>query len=110
MNCLLDTNVCVVYLKGKRLNLKQRFEAVPVSEIAVCSVVKAELCFGAMKSVTLQIPEDITYRTPDTLNLFNTGLGSLWTLIACRMGHFKIVPAMHFWLQLPPTFAPVLQP
>jgi tRNA(fMet)-specific endonuclease VapC len=50
MNYLLDTNVCVVYLKGKKLNLKQRLEAVPVSEIVVCSIVKAELCFGAMKS------------------------------------------------------------
>jgi len=37
-------------LKGRNLNLKQRLEAVPISEIAVCSIVKAELCFGAMKS------------------------------------------------------------
>jgi tRNA(fMet)-specific endonuclease VapC len=50
MNYLLDTNVCIIYLKGKNLNLKQRLEAIPVQEIAVCSIVKAELCFGAMKS------------------------------------------------------------
>ena len=50
MNYLLDTNTCIIYLKGRNLNLKQRLEAVPVSEIAVCSIVKAELCFGAMKS------------------------------------------------------------
>ncbi|MGI0489867.1 type II toxin-antitoxin system tRNA(fMet)-specific endonuclease VapC [Pantanalinema rosaneae CENA516] len=51
MNYLLDTNVCIIYLKGRNLNLKQRLEAVPNHEIAVCSIVKAELCFGAMKSV-----------------------------------------------------------
>ena len=30
--------------------MKQRLEAVPNHEIGVCSIVKAELCFGAMKS------------------------------------------------------------
>jgi tRNA(fMet)-specific endonuclease VapC len=50
MNYLLDTNVCIIYLKGKNLNLKQKLEAVATQEIVVCSVVKAELCFGAMKS------------------------------------------------------------
>ena len=51
MRYLLDTNVCIIYLKGRNLNLQQRLEAVPIQEIAVCSIVKAELCFGAMKSV-----------------------------------------------------------
>lgn len=50
MTYLLDTNVCIVYLKGRNLNLKQRLGTIPVQEIAVCSIVKAELCFGAMKS------------------------------------------------------------
>jgi tRNA(fMet)-specific endonuclease VapC len=50
MNYLLDTNVCIIYLKGRNLNLKQRLEAISVQEIAVCAIVKAELCFGAMKS------------------------------------------------------------
>jgi len=50
MKYLLDTNVCIIYLKGINLNLKQRLEALPIQEIAVCSIVKAELCFGAMKS------------------------------------------------------------
>jgi tRNA(fMet)-specific endonuclease VapC len=50
MSYLLDTNTCIIYLKGRNLNLKQQLESVPISEIAVCSIVKAELCFGAMKS------------------------------------------------------------
>lgn len=50
MRYLLDTNICIIYLKGRNFNLKQKLEAVPVQEIAVCSIVKAELCFGAMKS------------------------------------------------------------
>lgn len=50
MKYLLDTNVCIIYLKGRNLNLKQKLESVAIQEIAVCSIVKAELCFGAMKS------------------------------------------------------------
>jgi tRNA(fMet)-specific endonuclease VapC len=50
MKYLLDTNVCIVYLKGRNLSLKQRLDTVSIQDIAVCSVVKAELCYGAMKS------------------------------------------------------------
>lgn len=50
MKYLLDTNVCIIYLKGRNLNLKQKLESVAIQEIAVCSIIKAELCFGAMKS------------------------------------------------------------
>jgi tRNA(fMet)-specific endonuclease VapC len=51
MRYLLDTNVCIVYLKGRNLNLKQKLEVITISDMVVCSVVKAELFYGAMKSV-----------------------------------------------------------
>jgi tRNA(fMet)-specific endonuclease VapC len=44
---LLDTNTCIVYLKGKNLHLKQKLDNISLSEIAVCSVVKSELFYGA---------------------------------------------------------------
>jgi tRNA(fMet)-specific endonuclease VapC len=47
---LLDTNVCIAYLNGRSSNVVQRLGNVSPSEIAVCSVVKAELFFGAMRS------------------------------------------------------------
>ncbi|MGL6136680.1 MAG: type II toxin-antitoxin system tRNA(fMet)-specific endonuclease VapC [Planktothrix sp.] len=50
MKYILDTNVCIIYLKARNLNLKQKLESVAIQEIVVCSIVKAELCFGAMKS------------------------------------------------------------
>ena len=49
MRFLLDTNTCIVYLRGRNLTLKQRLDAV-AQESVVCSVVKAELFYGAMKS------------------------------------------------------------
>lgn len=47
---LLDTNACIVYLKGKNLHLKQKLDNILISEIAVCSVMKSELFYGAMRS------------------------------------------------------------
>ncbi len=47
---LLDTNACIIYLKGKNLHLKQKLDHIPLSEIAVCSVVKGELFYGSIRS------------------------------------------------------------
>lgn len=49
MRFLLDTNSCIIYLRGKNLTLKKRLEFYR-EEVAVCSVVKAELFYGSMKS------------------------------------------------------------
>ncbi|NEP19804.1 MAG: type II toxin-antitoxin system VapC family toxin, partial [Leptolyngbya sp. SIO4C1] len=46
MRYLLDTNVCVVYLNGRSAAVRDRL----LEEMAVCSVVKAELFYGAMRS------------------------------------------------------------
>lgn len=50
MNYLLDSNACIIFLNGRSDKLKQQFLAREADEIALCSVVKAELYFGAMKS------------------------------------------------------------
>ena len=47
---LLDTNVCVRYLNGRSLSIRERLQATNAEDIVVCSVVKAELFYGAMKS------------------------------------------------------------
>ncbi|MBS3029933.1 MAG: type II toxin-antitoxin system VapC family toxin [Dolichospermum sp. DET50] len=47
---LLDTNVCIMYLKGKSLSINRYIDNLEVDKIAVCSVVKAELFFGSMRS------------------------------------------------------------
>lgn len=50
MRYLLDTNVCVVYLNGRSISVSERLRSIPVEAIAVCSVVKTELFYGAMRS------------------------------------------------------------
>jgi tRNA(fMet)-specific endonuclease VapC len=50
MKYLLDTNVCIRYLNQKSPAIIQRLESLNTEDIAVCSIVKAELFYGAMKS------------------------------------------------------------
>ena len=47
---LLDTNACIQLWQRKHLNLRRHFVQYNPSEIALCSVVKAELLFGALRS------------------------------------------------------------
>ena len=50
MRYLLDTNVCVMYLNGRSTSVRDRLLSVSTEDMAVCSVVKAELFYGAMRS------------------------------------------------------------
>ena len=47
---LLDTNVCINFLNGTSTSVEQHFQDRFPSEIAVCSIVKAELLFAARNS------------------------------------------------------------
>jgi len=46
---LLDTNACIRYLNARSEVLRRRIDEAGDDQIAVCSVVKAELAFGAAK-------------------------------------------------------------
>jgi tRNA(fMet)-specific endonuclease VapC len=47
---LLDTNVCVQYLRGKNARVRQRLTAYPPHDIYLCSVVLSELYLGVLRS------------------------------------------------------------
>jgi len=47
---LMDSNVCINSLNGNQEIIKQHFLSHAPSEIALCSIVKAELLFGARNS------------------------------------------------------------
>lgn len=47
---LLDTNTCIRYMSGRSVPLRDNIIATPTDEICGCSIVKAEMFYGAMKS------------------------------------------------------------
>ena len=51
---LLDTNVCIRYLNGQSAAIRSRLEITEPKNIALCSVVKAELFFGPVKSRAIE--------------------------------------------------------
>ena len=77
---LLDTNVCIRFLQGRSDNLLKRFNSVSAHEKCICSIVAAELLYGAAKS----------QRKQDTLN-------QLGKFIACfRFFDFDLAAAYQF--------------
>ena len=50
MSYLLDTNTCIRYLNGQSENIKKQLERLRPDDVLLCSVVKAELLYGAAKS------------------------------------------------------------
>ena len=47
---LLDTNACIQLWQRKNLNVRRYFVQYSPADIALCSIVKAELLFGALRS------------------------------------------------------------
>lgn len=50
MKYLLDTNVCIRYLTGRSISIKNKIETIGGSSLYLCSVVRGELEYGARKS------------------------------------------------------------
>jgi tRNA(fMet)-specific endonuclease VapC len=50
MTFLLDTNACIAILRGRGSNVARRLMRESSGTVALCSIVKAELYYGAYKS------------------------------------------------------------
>lgn len=66
MMYFLDTNTCIDFLRNLSESVRSRFLSVPLNEIKIPVVVKAELLLGAYKSTKLETLE----RTKQFLELF----------------------------------------
>lgn len=54
MRYLIDTNICIAYLNGRSIEIKNNFLKHNPTDIFLCSIVKAELIYGAMKSQKIE--------------------------------------------------------
>lgn len=50
MSYLLDSNTCILYLNGRSGPVRRRLESQRPEELVVCSVVRAELFFGTLRT------------------------------------------------------------
>lgn len=54
MKVLLDTNICIAFLKGSDAGVRDRLLALSPDEVGLSSVVKAELLYGARHSAHVE--------------------------------------------------------
>lgn len=66
MKYVLDTNVCINYLRGKSQLIADRLVKIPAANRIIPSIVKAELYHGAYKSTR---PEENIKKVSDFLKL-----------------------------------------
>ena len=57
MKYLLDTNICIRYMNGRSPVVRAKIRSIPAQDIIVCSIVRAELAYGAGKSQTPEATE-----------------------------------------------------
>ena len=50
MSYLLDTNVCIEFLRGRKPGIAARLATLGREDVLLCAIVKAELYFGARRS------------------------------------------------------------
>ena len=82
MKYLLDTNVCVGFLNQRKPLLTQRFLSVPTSDKVICSIVRAELIYGAHKS----------QRRVSSLQVIENFVANNLTLVTHNTAEFSRVP------------------
>jgi tRNA(fMet)-specific endonuclease VapC len=51
MKFILDTNTCIRYISGRSPAVRNKLQRQHPADITLCAIVKAELFYGAMKSV-----------------------------------------------------------
>lgn len=54
MKYLLDTNTCIRYINGRSSQIRAKLPTIPLADVAVSAITKAELFYGSAKSQTPQ--------------------------------------------------------
>jgi tRNA(fMet)-specific endonuclease VapC len=68
---LLDTNTCIQLWQRKNIVVRNNFLALRPDNIALCSVVKAELLFGALRSAHIERNSSLLHKLFEPLHSFD---------------------------------------
>lgn len=55
MKYLLDTNTCIRYINGRAPNIRRKLATMPLADVGVSSITKAEMFYGSAKSQTPEL-------------------------------------------------------
>ena len=84
---LLDTNACIRYLNGRAPRVRNRLQSLRPDDIALCSVVKAELFVGAGKSTapTRTLARLNTFMAPFTSLPFDDAAAEIYGRVRAHL-------------------------
>ena len=54
MSYLLDTNICILHFNGRNPEITDKLLSLSANDVFLCSIVKAELVFGARNSIHIE--------------------------------------------------------
>jgi tRNA(fMet)-specific endonuclease VapC len=80
MPFLLDTNVCIGILTGRSTKAVAKLRQLAPTEVRICSVVRAELQFGARNSIRVEANLNLleTFLSPFTSVAFDDGAANYY--------------------------------
>lgn len=96
---LLDTNTCIIYLKNLNPGIVRKLSTTLASDVAVCSVVKAELFYGAMRSNdptrTLRVQQRflaqfVSFPFDDQAGLIHSRIRAQFTALGTPIGPYDL--------------------
>ena len=84
---LLDTNVCIAFLNGTDDGVRARLVAEDPDSVVLCSVVKAELLYGARHSehVDRNLSRLASFFAPFESLPFNDGAAEIYGLVRAQL-------------------------
>lgn len=109
MTYSLDTNTCIRYINGRSPGVRAKLPTIPTHEVIVCSVVRAELFYGAAKS---QVPalsrqKQDQFLHPYATLSFDDLAADTYGQIRAQLERAGTHPSARWTCKLPPSRSPM---
>jgi tRNA(fMet)-specific endonuclease VapC len=62
MKYLIDTNICIAFLKNSDVAIEKKLKSLSPDQVVICSIIKAELLYGARKSQMVEKNLSLLYK------------------------------------------------
>ena len=94
MTYLLDTNVCMDYLRGRAVEVRKRMESILPGDVVLCSIVKNDSAAEQYGRLRAALEKQGALIGPYDLLIVSIALANNVTLVTHHTGEFKRVPGL----------------
>jgi len=94
MTYLLDTNVCMDYLRGRAVEVRKRMESILPGDVVLCSIVKNDSAAEQYGRLRASLEKQGALIGPDDLLIVSIALANNVTLVTHSTDEFKRVPGL----------------